>query len=112
MENKAGGSNERSTHGSTRRTRRSQSRRQLGVEEHARGAVPDIDPRLDTFAFQLFGNGLYSRPIAAVAPAAPKSSKIEGEAAERALAHPEVQRFQELFPGAQVRAVRNLKESQ
>ena len=48
---------------------------------------------------------------AAVAPAAPKSSKVEGEAAERALAHPEVQRFQELFPGAQVRAVRNLKES-
>jgi len=49
---------------------------------------------------------------AAAAPAAPKSQKVEGEAAERALAHPEVQRFQELFPGAQVRAVRNLKESQ
>jgi hypothetical protein len=32
------------------------------------------------------------------------------EAADRALAHPEVQRFQELFPDSQVRAVRNLKE--
>jgi DNA polymerase III subunit gamma/tau len=32
------------------------------------------------------------------------------EAAERALAHPEVKRFQELFPESQVRAVRNLKE--
>lgn len=29
---------------------------------------------------------------------------------ERALAHPEVKKFQELFPGAQVRAVRNLKD--
>jgi hypothetical protein len=34
------------------------------------------------------------------------------EAAERALAHPEVKRFQELFPESQVRAVRNLKESE
>ena len=32
-------------------------------------------------------------------------------AAERALAHPEVQKFQELFPGSQVRAVRNLREN-
>ena len=32
------------------------------------------------------------------------------EAAERALAHPEVKRFQELFPESQVRTVRNLKE--
>jgi len=34
------------------------------------------------------------------------------EASERALAHPEVKRFQELFPESQVRAVRNLKESE
>ena len=33
------------------------------------------------------------------------------EASERALGHPEVQRFQELFPDSQVRAVRNLKEN-
>lgn len=50
---------------------------------------------------------------AAPAPtAAPRpSSALEGETAERALAHPEVKRFQELFPDAQVRTVRNLKES-
>jgi hypothetical protein len=34
------------------------------------------------------------------------------EAAERALAHPEVKRIQELFPESQVRAVRNLKENE
>ena len=34
----------------------------------------------------------------------------EDDVLERALAHPEVQRFQEIFPDAQVRAVRNLKE--
>jgi hypothetical protein len=32
--------------------------------------------------------------------------------AERALGHPEVQRFQELFPGSQVRTVRNLRENE
>ncbi len=50
---------------------------------------------------------------AAPAPAAaPKpTSAAEGEATERALSHPEVKRFQELFPDAQVRTVRNLKES-
>ncbi|MEP6961091.1 MAG: DNA polymerase III subunit gamma/tau [Acidobacteriota bacterium] len=43
---------------------------------------------------------------------APKPAKApEGEAAERALSHPEVKRFQELFPDAQVRTVRNLKEN-
>jgi DNA polymerase-3 subunit gamma/tau len=49
---------------------------------------------------------------AAPAPAAPRpSSALEGETAERALSHPEVKRFQELFPDAQVRTVRDLKES-
>jgi len=33
-------------------------------------------------------------------------------ASERALGHPEVQRFQELFPDSQVRAVRNLRENE
>jgi DNA polymerase-3 subunit gamma/tau len=32
------------------------------------------------------------------------------EAMQRALAHPEVQRYRELFPGAEVRVARNLKE--
>ena len=49
---------------------------------------------------------------AAVTPVAaqPQSAAPNNEAADRALAHPEVQRFQELFPDSQVRAVRNLKE--
>jgi len=34
----------------------------------------------------------------------------QDDVAERALAHPEVRRFQETFPDAQVRVVRNLKE--
>ncbi len=33
------------------------------------------------------------------------------EAADRALAHPEVKKFQELFPGSQVRTIRNLREN-
>ena len=43
-------------------------------------------------------------------PAAiPKPAPKEDEVTERALAHPEVQRFRELF-GGEVRTVRNLKE--
>ena len=34
----------------------------------------------------------------------------EDDVSRRALEHPEVQRFQELFPGGEVRKVRNLKE--
>jgi DNA polymerase III subunit gamma/tau len=36
--------------------------------------------------------------------------KPKDDVTERALAHPEVRRFQETFPDAQVRVVRNLKE--
>jgi DNA polymerase-3 subunit gamma/tau len=39
-----------------------------------------------------------------------KSAAPQDDVAERALAHPEVRRFQETFPDAQVRVVRNLKE--
>jgi DNA polymerase-3 subunit gamma/tau len=51
--------------------------------------------------------------VAAAPP--PKSPALNGsdtddKLRERALSHPEVKRFQELFPGAQVRAVRNLNE--
>ena len=42
--------------------------------------------------------------------AAPALSQPPDDASERALAHPEVRRFQEIFPDAQVRVVRNLKE--
>jgi DNA polymerase III subunit gamma/tau len=46
------------------------------------------------------------KPVAVAAPLA----KPKDDVSERALAHPEVRRFQELFPDAQVRVVRNLKE--
>jgi len=49
---------------------------------------------------------------AAAAVPAPKPAAAKDEAAERALAHPEVKRIQELFPESQVRQVRNLKESE
>ncbi len=49
-------------------------------------------------------------PVRAAAPAA-APAKAEDEATTRALAHPEVKRFQEVFPGAQVRTVRNLKDN-
>jgi DNA polymerase-3 subunit gamma/tau len=38
------------------------------------------------------------------------AADIENEATQRALTHPGVKRFQELFPGAHVRSVRNLNE--
>ena len=41
------------------------------------------------------------------APAAPK---VDDEASARALEHPEVKRFQELFPDSQIRTVRNLRD--
>ena len=40
----------------------------------------------------------------------PKLKPAQDDVAERALSHPEVRRFQEMFPDAQVRVVRNLKE--
>ena len=43
------------------------------------------------------------------APAA--APALKSDTAERALAHPEVKRFQELFPDAQIRTVRDLKEN-
>jgi DNA polymerase-3 subunit gamma/tau len=43
-------------------------------------------------------------------PAAVKPAANEDEASNRALNHPEVKHFQELFPGSTVRTVRNLKE--
>jgi len=46
------------------------------------------------------------KPEAVAAPLA----KPKDDVTERALGHPDVKRFQETFPDAQVRAVRNLKE--
>ena len=42
--------------------------------------------------------------------AAPLAKPAQDDVSERALGHPEVKRFQEMFPDAQVRVVRNLKE--
>ena len=42
-------------------------------------------------------------------PGAPLAANSEDEAATRALANPEVQRFREVF-GGEIRKVRNLKE--
>ncbi len=45
-----------------------------------------------------------------VASSAAGAPAGDAEVRERALSHPDVQRFQQLFPDAQVRQVRNLKE--
>jgi len=50
-------------------------------------------------------------PAGLSAPPAAAAPKREDEATARALAHPDVKRFQELFPDAQVRTVRNLKDT-
>ena len=55
--------------------------------------------------FKVVFGDVKSAPVAIQKPA-PKEDEVTG----RALAHPEVQRFQELFPGSEVRTVRNLKE--
>ena len=49
--------------------------------------------------------------VEAKALAKPAQAAMENEAAGRALEHPEVRRFQELFPDSQVRTVRNLREN-
>jgi DNA polymerase III subunit gamma/tau len=47
----------------------------------------------------------------AVSPAGSTPKPQTDEAAQRALANPEVQRFQEMFPDSQVRTVRNLSDN-
>jgi DNA polymerase-3 subunit gamma/tau len=56
-----------------------------------------------------FGDAKSALAPAQPAPVQPAGAKAD-EVTERALAHPEVQRFRELF-GGEVRTVRNLKES-
>ena len=46
----------------------------------------------------------------AAEPAPPPKPADDEETLQRALAHPVVRRFQEVFPGARVMGVRNLKE--
>lgn len=52
------------------------------------------------------GENLSATPIATSAPDAGTDQDLR----ERALSHPGVKRFQELFPDAHVRTVRNLNE--
>jgi DNA polymerase III subunit gamma/tau len=48
--------------------------------------------------------------VSVASPASSGAGEEDGGLRERALSHPGVKRFQELFPGAQVRTVRNLNE--
>jgi DNA polymerase III subunit gamma/tau len=50
--------------------------------------------------------------VAQSAPAAAAPTQTGDEISARALAHPEVQKFQELFPGSQVRKIRDLRENE
>ena len=52
-----------------------------------------------------FGDSGMQVPAVAARPI----EKTLDDLSERALSHPDVRRFQEIFPGSQVRAVRNLK---
>ena len=74
------------------------------------------DPKLAEVASKLLGrpvrikaevdDNVKAAPVVAAAGSAESKSDIR----ERALSHPGVKRFQELFPDAQVRTVRNLNE--
>jgi len=76
------------------------------------------EPRLSAIASELAGKRVTVRTEAGVdtsaAPATGSNSAASApdnaELRERALSHPGVKRFQELFPDAQIRTVRNLNE--
>ena len=73
------------------------------------------DPAFEAAVREVFGRPLRIKTAVGQAatqdaPMQPVVSATENEAASRALAHPEVQRFQEVF-GGEIRKVRNLKES-
>jgi len=75
---------------------------------------PEFEAAVRTVAGRAVRITLKVGEAAASAPAlkAPVNTAVKDEASERAMAHPEVKRFQELFPESQVRAVRNLKENE
>ncbi|MBV8832552.1 MAG: DNA polymerase III subunit gamma/tau [Acidobacteriaceae bacterium] len=74
------------------------------------------DPALQKVASQLVGRTVAVKIEAgeglspAIQSQASSASPGESEVRQRALSHPGVKRFQEVFPGAQVRTVRNLNE--
>ncbi len=51
-----------------------------------------------------------AEPLATKQNPAPQTTGQAGDASERALSHPDVQRFREAFPESQIRTIRNLKE--
>jgi DNA polymerase-3 subunit gamma/tau len=75
-----------------------------------------MDPReLNKVVQQIAGRSLKvtvqtGTPAAAAAAASVAKAPGADKVSERALAHPEVRRFQEMFPDAHVRTVRDLKE--
>jgi DNA polymerase-3 subunit gamma/tau len=73
----------------------------------------DLQKVADTLAGRSVKITVRIGEAAVAAPeAGPEAMPGEEEAARRVLENPEVRRFRELFPGSEVRAVRNLKESQ
>ena len=74
------------------------------------------DPAIQRIASQLLGKPVRIRfevgeDMKATVPVIGSCGDAENsEFRERALSHPSVKRFQELFPDAQVRTVRNLNE--
>ena len=75
------------------------------------------EPKLASIASEILHKRVQIRteagaqPITVAAPAAQQPASTDrSDLRERALSHPGVKRFQELFPDAQVRAVRNLNE--
>jgi hypothetical protein len=72
-------------------------------EEDLRKAVSQSSPRAMRIKV------IIGEPGEAAAPMVAPAAQNEGEATRRALANPEVQRFQEVFDG-KIYKVRNLKE--
>jgi len=74
------------------------------------------DPMLQAIASEVIGKRVSIRVEAGsvqqdVPPKEAKTAPADGsDLRERALSHPGVKRFQELFPDAQIRTVRNLNE--
>jgi len=72
------------------------------------------DKKLSRIVQELAGRPLKISVRIVEGPAAPAHAdpkdNSEDETARRALSHPEVERFRQLFPDSQVRAVRNLKD--
>jgi DNA polymerase-3 subunit gamma/tau len=89
---------------------------ELLIRAPKRLLLPLRDSKLQTIASEVIGKRVSIRLEAGSVPqdAPSKEDKIAvadgSDLRERALSHPGVKRFQELFPDAQVRTVRNLNE--